>query len=329
MRRGLYIALAFFFIGCAKDHTLESPAESTLPAMYIPADNALTTERFEFGKALFFDERFSSDNEVSCASCHQPSLFFANNEATTPGANQAPGTRNVPSLINIGYSPYFTREGGVPSLEMQVSVPVQEHNEFNSNMLEIAEELNADPELKAMSMEAYGEEVTPYTITRGLANYQRHLNSFNSPYDQALRGVIDLNASAERGQALFFSERTQCGSCHNGINLTSNQIVNNGLYENYTDPGLQRLTNDPSDEGKFKVAGLRNVAFTAPYMHDGSLATLEEVINHYSSGGASHTNKDSRIQAFDLTEQEKQDLISFLEALTDVGVLEDPVFREK
>lgn len=313
-----FIAFILLATACRKGTHLTIIGETSfLPPISYPDDNTFSPERYALGKALFFDPRFSADGLVSCASCHQPHMYFADDKPVSPGSNEAPGTRNVPSLVNIAFHPYFTREGGVPTLEMHVLVPIQEHNEFNNNILLIADLLNQDSLLRNMSLLAYNQEITPYTITRSLANFQRQLISNNAPYDRALRGQTQLTTAQERGRQLFFSSSTGCVDCHGGFNFTNYQIVNNGLYSQYNDPGLARLTGLAADSGKFKVPSLRNIAQTAPFMHDGSLANLEEVIDHYNSGGKPHPSKDNRIKPLNLSEQNKADLIAFLESLTD------------
>jgi cytochrome c peroxidase len=256
-------------------------------------------------------------------------LAFSDDVAFSPGSENAPGTRNAPGLSNVVYHPYFTREGGVPTLEMQVLVPVQEHNEFNSNILEIAERISQNSEYVQMSQAAYGRDPDAFVITRAIANFERSLISGNSAYDQENYQNIagSMSLSEKRGQELFFSDRTQCSNCHSGFNFSNYAFENNGLYAAYTDPGRYRLTGDSADLAKFKVPSLRNVAVTAPYMHDGSMASLEEVIEHYQSGGFHHINKSELIQPLDLTEQEQQDLIAFLHALTDYSFCQNPIFR--
>lgn len=312
--------------GCKRDHHAELiPREASprsFPQMEYPQDNAYSPERWQLGKTLFFDKRFSDNNDVSCATCHQPDHYFADQTPTTDGTGNATGTRNVPSLVNVGYHPYFTREGGVSTLEKQVLIPIQEHNEFNSNILMIAEELNEDEELLNLSIEAYGEPISAFTITRALSNYERSLVGGYTRYDYFEEGYPGVFTAEEaQGRALFFGE-AGCGGCHNGFDLTTYEIVNNGLYATFEDPGLYRLTLDPADSGKFKIPSLRNIEHTAPYMHDGSVQTLEEVIAHYVSGGASHTFQDQRIQPLSLSESEGDALIAFLKTLTDESFTE-------
>lgn len=299
------------------------------PDIPYPEDNAFTEARWQLGKQLFFDPIMSVDASISCASCHQPELAFSDDQAFSPGVAQRLGTRNSPSLANIAYHPYYTREGGVPTLEMQVLVPIQEHNEFDFNILLIAERLLADSTYYQMALDAYEREPDPYVITRALACFERSLISGNSAYDQHQRGEKNLPPSVLRGQELFFSERTQCSNCHGGFNFTNYAFANNGLYSNYEDLGRFRLTGEEQDRATFKVPSLRNVELTAPYMHDGSLATLEAVIEHYNSGGKDHPNKSPLLQPLLLNDQEKEDLVAFLKNLSDPLFIENPIFKHQ
>jgi cytochrome c peroxidase len=222
----------------------------------------------------------------------------------------------VPALSNVGYLPYFLREGGVPTLEMQVLVPIQEENEFHNNIVVIADSLANDESYVEASMNAYGEGPSPYVITRALAAFQRGIVDGNSPYDQWVSGDSEAMTDSEISGLEVFSE-IGCDRCHSGFLFTDNRIANNGLYETYDDPGLARLTGRTEDIGKFKVPSLRNVGMTAPYMFDGSLATLDDVLAHYESGGSSHPNKAPEIEPITLTDAQKEDLKAFLNALTD------------
>ncbi len=311
-----------------KEFEIQTP--SGFPEMVFPADNQFSLERWELGKKLFYDPILSRDSSLSCASCHKQNLGFADDKAFSLGIANRPGTRNASSLANIGYHPYFLREGGVPTLEMQAIVPVQEHNEFDHSMPEIAEKLRLRSDYLAMSEAAYNRLPDPWVITRALGVFQRSLISGNSPYDRyTFEDDNDaLNASQLRGKALFFSDRTRCSQCHSGFNFTNYSIVNNGLDSLYQDPLLMRLTNNPSDEGKSKVPSLRNLGFTAPYMHDGRFENLSQVIDHYQNGGKSHPNQSLLVRPFHLSEQEKLDLIAFLHCLNDSAFCNNPFFAE-
>ncbi len=295
-----------------------------------PSGNEYTAARWALGKKLFYDPLMSADSSISCASCHNPELAFSDDVAFSKGVAQQLGTRNAPSLANLAYHPYFTREGGVPTLEMQILIPIQEEHEFNFNIILIAERMAADPTYVAMSAAAYDREPNAFVITRALSCFERSLLSGYSPYDQYVSHDQSsaLSGAAQRGMSLFFSERTHCSTCHAGFNFSNYAFENNGLYENYEDDGRFRLTADSVDLARFKVPSLRNVELTAPYMHDGSIATLEAVIDHYNSGGENHPNKSNLIQSLSLTSSERSDLLAFLQALTDDTFVNNPDFRE-
>ena len=299
------------------------------PAIEEPADNTFSPARWALGKRLFFDKALSIDSSISCASCHLPALAFSDNEAFSPGVFDAPGVRNAPSLTNVAYLPYYTREGGIPSLELQVLIPIQETNEFNHNMVELIEQIRMDQTYRDQALDAYGIEFDAFVLTRALACFERSLISGHSPFDDYFyRGQSSLNGSELRGMDLFFSDSLACSSCHGGFNFTENTFENNGLYENYADSGRFRLTQDSTDLARFKTPTLRNIELTAPYMHDGSIWTLEEVIQHYASGGQNHFNKSPILQGFSLTEEEQSDLIAFLKSLTDESFISNPLFAE-
>jgi cytochrome c peroxidase len=328
------LSIATLNIGCSETSTPITNDEPLLvvpigfPPPTIPPDNAITASRVALGKRLFFDSILSSDNSLSCASCHHQEFGFADTLPTSFGIKHRAGTRNTPSLANIAYHPYYLREGGVPTLEMQVEVPVSEHNEFDSNLLEVAERMNKDSSYIAQSQLAYGRKPDYYVLTRAIACFERTIISGNSRFDQfTYQGNSSALSSEEiSGKTLFFSERLACGNCHSGFNFTNYTFANNGLYQYYKDSGRYRLTRNPNDSALFKVPSLRNVAVSAPYMHDGSIATLDAVVEHYNSGGKSHAHKSSLITPLNLTSQEKKQLIAFLKTLTDDSFIHNKKF---
>lgn len=327
VRTASIICILCAALACGKD-PLPEPLPPLLvvpegfPDPVFPEGNELTEARWLLGKKLFFDPVLSRDSSISCASCHLPAFAFSDTTAFSPGVGGAPGVRNSPSLANVAYHPYLLREGGVPTLEMQILVPIQEHNEFDFNILLIAERMQRDSLYRAMSQAAYSREPDHYVITRAIACFERTLLSGDSAFDRD-----DLSPAAERGRQLFFGEKTQCSQCHGGFNFTHYAFENNGLYEEYADPGRFRLTGKEEDRALFKVPSLRNVALTAPYMHDGSLRSLEEVVAHYNGGGAAHPNKSPLIKPLGLSEQERDDLVAFLQSLTDEAFVNNPLFR--
>ena len=330
------LLLMIIFISCQEDEEvvplyfpdlMEIP--EGFPNINEPEGNEFNKARWDLGKRLFFDTALSVDSTISCASCHKPSLAFSDDVPFSFGVNEKIGTRNSPSLTNLAYQPYFTREGGVPTLEMQVLVPIQEHNEFNFNIVLIAERLRNDPTYVQMAAAAYDRAIDAFVITRAISCFERSLLSGYSPYDQYQNhdNPNALSKSAIRGMDIFFSDQTNCSKCHSDFNFTNYAFENNGLYEVYPDEGRFRLTGTESDRALFKVPSLRNVALTAPYMHDGSLNSLEEVIEHYQSGGNSHPHKSDLIQPLGLSETQKDDLIQFLRSLTDDTFVNNPLFK--
>lgn len=313
-------------ISCSKE--IESTEIANLNIMEVPPGfpsivhlegNEYTVERWELGKKLFYDPILSKDGKVSCASCHDPALAFSDDKEVSIGSSGLLGTRNAPSLANVAYHPYYTREGGLPTLEMQILVPIQEHNEFNNNIVLIADTLSKIESYVEMSLSAYEQEPNAFVITRALSQFERSMISGQSAYDLEFNYnlVGSMSESALRGKALFESDRTSCSSCHSGFNFTNYSFENNGLYNEYVDNGRERLTQDPEDRAKFKVPSLRNVELTGPYMHDGSISSLSEVIEHYNGGGRSHQSKNDLIRPLNLSTDEKSDLIYFLNSLTD------------
>jgi cytochrome c peroxidase len=290
--------------------------------------NELTELRIELGRKLFYDPVMSRDSTISCSSCHKQQFAFADNLSTSPGIKNRAGIQNVPSLGNIAYATSFTRAGGVPTLEMQILVPVQEHNEFDFNLKLIAEKVALSPLYDSLSQLAYNRKPDPFVVTRSIAAFERTLLSCNSAYDlYTWSGIKNaMSKSAKRGMKLFLSEKTNCSKCHKPPHFSDFSFKNNGIYEVYSDSGRMRLTLKEEDRALFKVASLRNVAITSPYMHDGSIKTLEEVINHYNNGGSEHFNKDSMIHPLNLSEAEKKDLIAFLNSLSDTSFIHNPAF---
>lgn len=297
------------------------------PPPTIPADNQATAERVFLGKALFFDPILSRDSSLSCASCHKQEFAFADFQRTSPGIENRPGTRNVPGLFNLAYQDRFLREGSIPTLEMQVLVPIQEHNEFDFNIVDIAEKLKLIPYYDSLANLAYGREPDPYVITRSISAFERTLISADSKYDRVKQGLAKFNSAEEWGFSLFTSSRLACASCHTEPLFTNYELANNGLYKIYADPGRYRFTKLASDSGAFKIPSLRNVALTAPYMHDGSLRSLDDVINHYNLGGNKGPYQDARIKPLNLTSDEKSALKAFLVSLSDYSFIKDPNYR--
>jgi cytochrome c peroxidase len=315
--------------GCRRDAepgapvaVVDGPFALEVPPGFPPVpDNAaypMTQASVQLGRALFFDTRLSRDGTVACASCHFPDRAFSDTVVLSVGIEGRLGMRNAPPLFNLAWHPAFFRDGGIPSLEQLAIAPIHDPNEMDFNIHEAAQRLaNEDPYAR-LSQLAYGEPLTAFLLVRALASYQRTLLSGWSRYDRFRQGDVDaLTGQEQRGLELFNSAELKCGSCHGGFDFTDHQYHNIGLYEHSSDPGRERISLDPQDRGRFKTPSLRNVALTAPYMHDGTLRTLEEVVDHFANGGEAASNKSPLITGFIMSEQDKQDLIAFLNSLND------------
>lgn len=304
------------------------------PEPIIPEDNKLTVERVKLGKMLFYDKNLSSDRSVSCASCHAPSKAFSDNTAFSLGVEKKAGERNSMPLINLAWSNSFFWDGGVPTLEMQVLKPLTNHLEMNMKLPEVMKRLAENKEYKVLFKKAYGVNPDEASLFKAIACFERTLISGSSKFDKYFYQKRDVfNESELRGYKLFFDNngKVHCASCHSGVNFTNNSFQNNGLYLDYQDQGRYKITGREADKGKFKVPTLRNIALTAPYMHDGSLLTLEEVIDHYNTGGKYHPNKSPHVhihRGLELTKTDKEDLINFLKTLTDEEFITNRDFQE-
>jgi cytochrome c peroxidase len=285
-----------------------------------PEDNPITAEKIEFGRKLFFDKRLSKNNQISCASCHQPDKAFTDGLPKSKGVNGVTALRNAPSLLNSSYFVSYMYDGEVKTLEEQVLVPIQDHLEMGSSMKEVLQKLSKDSEYRRLARSVFNRELDAYVITRAISTYERSLISQNSKFDRYRAGVKGVLSPDEIAGWLLFSEKLYCTKCHTGSNFTNYRVVSNGLYSDYgTDQGRFRIRGLEKERGTFKVPSLRNVSLTAPYMHDGSMRTIKEVILHYSKGGKAFPNKSPIIKPFRLNKLEIRQLELFLKTLTDTS----------
>ena len=301
---------------CVPDDLVFDGLNTTYPTLEYPADNPYNAAAASLGERLFFDPILSLDSSISCGSCHKPELGFATNDRVTPGVGGILGKRNSPSLLNVGFQPYFMREGGVPSLEMQVLVPLGDATEMAHNVVDAARRLNRNTSYKNEFLTVYGDTASPYLVVRALANFERTLVDFDAPFDHFIQGdATALSSEAIKGGKLFYG-KAACVQCHSGVLLTDFGFANNGTaIVDSTDYGRELLTNESGDRYIFKIPSLRKVQITAPYMHDGSVSTLADVVEQYNTGGANHSYTDSRIEPLGLSVSEKAQLVAFLEAL--------------
>jgi cytochrome c peroxidase len=335
------------------------------PKPPVPANNPMTAEKVELGRYLFYDKRMSVNRKSSCATCHQQQLAFTDGRPASVGTTGELHPRNAMSLVNVAYSGSLTWSNPqLTLLEEQALVPM-----FGVHPVELClrkgdaflPTLRADSQYQVLFAHAFPGETDPFTIdnvTKSLASFERTIISARSPYDRYHYGGDDnaVSESAKRGEILFFNQQLHCFRCHGGFNFSDASVSqtsagreleyhNTGLYNlpgalSFPAPnvGIYEYTKAPADIGKFKTPSLRNIAVTAPYMHDGSIATLDDVLTHYAAGGRTiasgknagighnNPNKDPLIGGFQLSAQDRKDLIAFLESLTDQELLHDPKF---
>ncbi len=323
IRNVICFLVGLCIISCQEtDDVFFIPVPDHFPELTVSLDSPATPQKIALGKRLFFDTLLSIDSTLSCASCHLPEFAFSDTLAVSLGVNGAKGKRNAPSLLNAGYGSLFNKDGGVTKLDIFSLLPIEDHLEMGFPVLQLVKRLSKDAELQKEATIAFDRDLDPFVITRSLAAYVRTLVSGDSKYDDYVKGKIQLSASEEAGRQLFFSNKTNCSKCHEGILFTNQEFENNGIKSEYLDQGRKLVTAKENDRGKFKVASLRNVAVTGPYMHDGSFNDLESIIENYNLGGQSHPNKSSLIKPLNLSAEEKQSLIAFLNTLTDKKYLQ-------
>ena len=305
----------------------------------IPSNNPLTEEGVALGKKLFFDRKLSGNNTQACASCHKPQNSFTDNTRFSNGIDGVFGSRNSMPLMNLAwnFTDKFAWDGKELGLERQALEPVKNPIEMHSNWRNVAEKLQQDPEYPTLFLRAFGTTtIDSSLVTKAIAQFERILISGNAKFDQYLLGNATLSLEELNGFTVFMDEeKGDCFHCHGSDNnplWTDNSFHNNGLDSTFDDLGLGAVTGDPNDNGTFRSPSLRNLNFTAPYMHDGRFATLEEVINHYSEGLQFSSTIDPLMKKVNqggvqLTSQEKLDLKAFLLTLTDPEFINNPDFR--
>lgn len=305
----------------------------------IPNDNPQTVEGIALGKKLFFDRILSENGTQSCASCHSPQNAFSDNLTTSVGIDGISGTRNAMPLFNLAwnYGERFNWDGSALSLERQAEEPVENPIELHSDWDSVVTRLQNHPEYPELFQLAFNTSIiTKELTTKALAQFERTLISANSKFDRYTLGQASLTPQELNGLDIFLREdKGDCFHCHGNPNnpiWTDNDFHNNGLDATFTDLGLGGITGDPNDNGKFRSPSLRNLAYTAPYMHDGRFATLEEVIDHYSEGLQNSATIDPLMKKIDqggvqLSTQDKADLKAFLLTLSDPSFLSNPDFQ--
>jgi cytochrome c peroxidase len=323
----------------------------------VPIDNPMSDAKVELGRFLFHDNRLSGNGTQSCSSCHQQQHAFTDGRATALGSTGEVHFRNSMSLTNVAYNVSYTwADPSVRRLETQALVPLQNVAPVEMGITgrepEVLARLETDEMYVRRFREAFPDEADPITLEnvgKAIASFERTMLSFDSPYDRFLfYGEADsMSPGAMRGMNLFFSEELRCAECHGGMNFagrsrTEHQAPEPSFHNTATydidgkgsypeaDRGLVRATGEPDDEGRFRAPTLRNIAMTAPYMHDGSIATLSDVIDHYAAGGRANgnPNKSEALTGFQITDEQKNDLVAFMESLTDEQFLTNPAFAD-
>jgi cytochrome c peroxidase len=317
----VFLSSIFIFFKCQSLADLDSNLTLFVP---FPEENPTTQEKVALGRKLFFDKRLSLDGTISCANCHDPLKAFTDQLTTSRGINGQTTERNSPSLLNSGFLKTAMFDAHLQTLELQVIVPIQEKTEMGHNMKELIPQLRAIPEYQAAAKKIFNRDFDAYVLTRSISAFERTLISMNSRYDQFQRGDKRALNKTEQAGLKLFTEKLYCTQCHPAPYFTTFVAENNGLYNDYepiADKGRFRIHLDSNDIGKFKVPSLRNIELTFPYMHDGSLKTLEDVIGHYSKGGQNNQKQNKVILPFQMNEQEQKQLIAFLKSLTDTSYL--------
>lgn len=348
--RILYLSfITVFCLNCSNDDTGYEPTQQNLdiPEIFsdniippvIPSDNPQTVEGVALGKKLFFDTILSSNGTQACASCHSPQNAFTDNTPTSDGIDGVFGTRNSMPLFNLAwnYSERFNWDGKALSIERQAEEPVENPIELHSNWNNVVDRLQSHPDYPELFRLAFKTStITKELTTKAIAQFERTLISANSKFDRYSLNQTTLTPQELNGLDIFLREdKGDCFHCHGNPNnplWTDNDFHNNGLDATFTDLGLGGVTGDPNDNGKFRSPSLRNLAYTAPYMHDGRFTTLDEVINHYSEGLQNSSTIDPLMKQIDqggvlLTPQEKADLKAFLLSLSDPSFINNPAFQ--
>jgi cytochrome c peroxidase len=346
-----FFLFCFLLMNCASNeeevytpipYNLEIPIlfAEKLIAPIVPANNPLTEEGVALGKKLFFDRILSGDGSQSCASCHNPKKAFTDQQQFSTGIQGESGERNAMPLFNLAWNfdERFAWDGKEFGLEEQALEPVSNPIEMHANWKKVTERIRQHPTYPNLFLQAFGtSKIDSIMITKAIAQFERTLISGNSKFDQFLRKETTLTPEEQNGFDVFMDEaKGDCFHCHGSNNnplWTDNKFHNNGLDATFKDLGFGNVTGDPNDNGKFKSPSIRNLAFTAPYMHDGRFSTLEEVINHYSEGLKKSATIDPLMKNIDkggvqLSTQDKADLKAFLLTLSDNDFIENPTFQK-
>lgn len=315
------------------------------PEMDIPADNPMTTEGVELGRFLFYDKLLSANGTMSCASCHLPALNFTDGNATSKGVDNIAGRRSSMSLENVGFvNKGLFWDGRTKTLEEQALQPVEDPIELHNKWTQVIDKLKTHADYPTRFRKAFGitdaSKITKELAAKAIAQFERSLVSGNAKVDKIFRREDEFTNDEYSGYLLFFNAAgapdAQCGHCHASPFYNTSDYFNNGLDSvsnllNFKDLGRGVITKKTLDNGKFRAPSLRNIELTAPYMHDGRFKTLEEVVNHYASGGHYAENVDPfipQIALINMSEKQKRQIVLFLKTLTDTSFTKKPAFQD-
>ncbi|MDI1356098.1 MAG: cytochrome c peroxidase [bacterium] len=312
------------------DHLIQTIPEGWPQPVYQFENNPITENRFILGRYLFYERLLSSNNTISCGSCHQNFTAFANaDHAVSHGINNLTGKRNSPSIFNVAWHPAFMHDGGINHIEVQPLAPIQNPVEMGEKITHVVEKLQASEKYRNLFTLAYGDDsVTTQRMFWSMAQFMGLMLSSESKYDRFKRHEEELTAQELRGYNQFVEK---CSSCHKEPLMSDFKYRNNGVAISpiYQDSGRYRITKQPGDLYKFKTPSLRNIALTKPYMHDGRYATLEQCLDHYTNGIKNLTNLDpSLTTGIPLSPEQKKDIIVFLNTLTDFNFIADKRFSD-
>ena len=308
--------------------TTEAAELSALKALFarpdaipFPEDNPYSEAKARLGEMLFFDPRLSGSNLLSCGSCHNPSLGWEDGQPTATGQGMEVLGRHTPTILNLAWSEVFFWDGRADTLEEQALGPIEAPGEMSQSLDTLIPELEAVPGYQAEFERAFpGQGITADTIAAAIATYERTIVSNLAPFDRWVRGdETAISEEAQRGFVLF-NNKANCTACHSGWNMTDDSFHDIGLAS--TDPGREEVLGIAELRHAFKTPGLRNIDQRAPYMHDGSIATLREVIDHYADGFINRPTLSEDIKPLELSDQERDDLVAFMLSLTSA---DDPV----
>jgi cytochrome c peroxidase len=327
----LFISL--FVLSCepggVSNGEFDVPPGFTTP-VYHPVDNGMNQQGYYLGRKLFFDPILSRNGTISCGSCHHPTEAFSDQgNVLSVGIDAQTGHRNSPPLFNLAWQPAFMWDGGINHIEVMPLAPITNHVEMDESLSNVVDKLNMSSEyISLFELVFETKPINSQQLLKALAWYMTSIVSANSKYDQYMRGETTFNSSELNGLNIF---NNTCASCHTPPLFTDYSYRNNGLYNIFQDSGRYRITQIADDIGKFKVPSLRNVEVTYPYMHDGSIASLEEVIEHYNSSIIASSSLDPLLvdnQFIELDEFEKLDLLAFLKTLTDQDFLNNSYYTK-